>query len=189
MSSRTLALIPVAVAINLAVGRLVNELGLPVYLDTIGTVLATVLAGPLVGITTGLVSQFVAALVSGWVWLAFAPIQVIISLLAWAMALRAGCRTPIRAMGWGALTGLVGGAASALISYLAFKGVTATGVTAVTTLFRGLGLPLSTAVALASVSTDVVDKILTFALAATAVRSLPKRMAARFPLALRAAGG
>lgn len=187
-SPRLLALVPVAVAINLAVGRLVAELSLPVYLDTIGTVLASALAGPWAGILAGLVSQLLSALVSGYQWLAFAPIQVVIALLAAAAASQAGYSGGWRSAGWGALTGLVAGASSSVIAYWAFKGVTAGGVTALGALFRSLGLPLAQAVAVSSIGTDVLDKTITFALAGVALRRLPRRMTARYPWAERAVG-
>mgnify|MGYP003519742666 CR=1 FL=1 len=52
MNARLLALLPAAIAINLVIGGLVNALGLPLYLDSIGTILATVLAGPAAGLGT-----------------------------------------------------------------------------------------------------------------------------------------
>ena len=45
-STRTLVLMPVAIAINIAVGEIVTRLKLPIYLDSIGTVLVGALAGP-----------------------------------------------------------------------------------------------------------------------------------------------
>ena len=52
-TTRTLVLIPVAIAINIAIGTLVVFLKLPVYLDSIGTVLVGALAGPWAGALTG----------------------------------------------------------------------------------------------------------------------------------------
>ncbi|HET8634047.1 MAG TPA: hypothetical protein VFL88_07850, partial [Gemmatimonadales bacterium] len=140
MTPRLLALIPSAVALNLAMGFIVNQLGLPVYLDTTGTVLVTALAGPGAGVLTGIVSQLVRSLYEGFVWLPFGLIQVIIALMAAWAASRGAFRGAARSAAWGILTGIVAGLASSVISYVLFKGVTATGVTAVTTLLTGLGL-------------------------------------------------
>jgi energy-coupling factor transport system substrate-specific component len=179
MSSRLLALVPLAVAINAAIAFIVNQLGLPVYLDSIGTVLAVLLAGTGAGIVVGLLSQVLAAFEVGTFMLAFAPIQVVIALLA-ALAASAGAfRSPARATGWGAAVGVVAGAASSVIAYLLFKGVTTTGVTGLATLLRGAGLSLPRAVVVASLLTDVVDKALVFALAAVAMRALPTRVTSR----------
>lgn len=52
-STRTLVLIPIAIAINIAIGQLVYLLKLPIYLDSIGTVLVGALVGPWAGAVTG----------------------------------------------------------------------------------------------------------------------------------------
>jgi hypothetical protein len=58
-TTRTLVLIPVAIAINIAIGTLVVILKLPVYLDSIGTVLVGALAGPWAGALTGALSNLI----------------------------------------------------------------------------------------------------------------------------------
>lgn len=56
--TRTLVLIPVAIAINIVLGQTVAAvLKVPIYLDSIGTVLVGVLAGPIPGLVTGLASN------------------------------------------------------------------------------------------------------------------------------------
>lgn len=52
-STRTIVLIPIAIAINIAIGQLVYVLKLPIYLDSIGTVLVGALVGPWAGAVTG----------------------------------------------------------------------------------------------------------------------------------------
>jgi energy-coupling factor transport system substrate-specific component len=185
-SPRVLALIPVAVALNLATGLVVAELSLPVYLDTIGTVLAAAIAGPMAGVVTGLVSQVLTSLLGGYMWLAFAPIQVIIALLAALVASRGGFHSTPLAVGWGAFVGLIAGSASSVISYFAFGGVTAGGVTAVTTLLRTVGFSLPQAVVLASIGTDLFDKAIVFLLVALVLAALPRRILGRYPWAVRA---
>jgi uncharacterized membrane protein len=58
-STRTLVLIPIAIAINIAIGELVVRLKLPIYLDSIGTVLVGVLAGPWAGALTGALTNLI----------------------------------------------------------------------------------------------------------------------------------
>lgn len=188
MSPRQLALIPSAVALNAAVGWVVKSLGLPVYLDTIGTVLTAALAGPWVGVVTGVIGQVVMSLTGDMVWLPFAIVQVIIALLAALAARRGGFRSFGTSLAWGALVGLAAGAVSAVIAYAVFRGVTAPGVTAVTAFLSGLGLTLAQSVTLASVGTDLVDKALVLVLVGVVLRALPLRVSARFPWAQRAVG-
>lgn len=58
-TTRTLVLIPIAIAINIAIGELVVRLRLPVYLDSIGTVLVGALAGPWAGMVTGALANLI----------------------------------------------------------------------------------------------------------------------------------
>ena len=52
--TRTIVLIPIAIAINIILGQTVAAaLKVPVYLDSIGTILVGVLAGPIAGAVTG----------------------------------------------------------------------------------------------------------------------------------------
>lgn len=56
--TRTIVLIPIAIAINIILGQTVAAaLKVPVYLDSIGTILVGVLAGPLAGALTGALSN------------------------------------------------------------------------------------------------------------------------------------
>jgi len=83
----TLTLIPVAIAINIAVGSIVSYLHLPIYLDSIGTVLVGVLCGPLAGALTGLLANLVWSILplpggGGPTIAFFAPVAGVIGLMA-----------------------------------------------------------------------------------------------------------
>ena len=59
-STRVIVLMPVAIAINIVLGYTVQTvLKLPIYLDSIGTILVGVLAGPLAGALTGILSNLI----------------------------------------------------------------------------------------------------------------------------------
>jgi hypothetical protein len=58
--TRTIVLMPVAIAINIVLGQTVaSALKIPIYLDSIGTILVGVLAGPIAGMLTGLLANLV----------------------------------------------------------------------------------------------------------------------------------
>ncbi len=66
--TRTLVLMPVAMALNIVLGTAVaSALKIPIYLDSIGTILVAALAGPLAGAATGFLTNVV------WTYLAPAP--------------------------------------------------------------------------------------------------------------------
>ena len=91
LSTSTLSLMPVAIAINIAVGAIAVALRVPIYLDSIGTVLVGVLAGPWAGALTGLLSNLIWSILpvpggAGPTIAFFAPVAGVIGLMAgfWA---------------------------------------------------------------------------------------------------------
>jgi hypothetical protein len=68
--TRTIVLIPIAIAINIILGQTVSAaLKIPIYLDSIGTILVGVLAGPIPGLVTGLLANLI------WTYVLPAPLQ------------------------------------------------------------------------------------------------------------------
>jgi energy-coupling factor transport system substrate-specific component len=66
--TRTIVLIPIAIAINIILGQTVAAaLKVPVYLDSIGTILVGVLAGPIAGALTGALANLI------WTYILPAP--------------------------------------------------------------------------------------------------------------------
>jgi energy-coupling factor transport system substrate-specific component len=59
-STRVIVMIPIAIAINIILGQTVGvALKIPVYLDSIGTILVGVLAGPIAGALTGALANLI----------------------------------------------------------------------------------------------------------------------------------
>lgn len=56
-SSQSLVLIVIAIAINMIGGQLISMLKLPIFLDSIGTLISAVLLGPFIGMLTGLLTN------------------------------------------------------------------------------------------------------------------------------------
>src|SRR6187551_2902430 len=80
--TRTIVLIPIAMAINIVLGQTVaSVLKVPIYLDSIGTILVGVLAGPIPGLVTGILANTV------WTYVVPAPFH---SDFAWPFAIVAG---------------------------------------------------------------------------------------------------
>ncbi len=189
MSPRLLALIPIAVGINLAMGKIVEVMRLPMFLDTIGTVLVAAMTGPVGALVTGFMSQVALTVIGGsFVWPWFLPVQLAVAVYA-SLAAKAGAfgslpKTIVAGLGCGVLAATM----SWPISYLVFGGVTGGGVTVITTLLTGIGVPLQWSVLFASLSSDLVDKLVVFLIVRTLLLSLPLRLSAQFPLTLRALG-
>jgi energy-coupling factor transport system substrate-specific component len=91
LTTGTLVLMAVAIAINIAVGSITVLLRLPIYLDSIGTVLVGALAGPWAGALTGILANLIWSILpipgGGGPTIAFyAPVAGVIGLMAgfWA---------------------------------------------------------------------------------------------------------
>jgi energy-coupling factor transport system substrate-specific component len=87
LSTSTLVLMSVSIAINIAVGSIIVALRLPIYLDSIGTVLVGALAGPWAGALTGLLANLIWSILpvpggAGPVIAFFAPVAAVIGLMA-----------------------------------------------------------------------------------------------------------
>ena len=97
--TRVLVLMPIAIAINIILGATVaNALKIPVYLDSIGTILVAALAGPIAGALTGALSNLLWTFVlpppfQNGPAAAFAIVAAVIGLMAGLMA-RAGWLRP-----------------------------------------------------------------------------------------------
>ncbi|HJU66339.1 MAG TPA: hypothetical protein VJ596_11705 [Gemmatimonadaceae bacterium] len=180
MPTLALALVPRAVALNLALGAIVAFLKLPLYLDSVGTILVGALAGPWAAIVTGIASNIVLGLLSSPTFFAFIPVASLIGAIA-GMAGRLGAfRATAGAIVTGAVIGIVAGSMSVPIVIALFGGITASGTGVVTIMLRALDLPLPLAAGIASVATDVVDKTIACILVALVLTRLPGRITARF---------
>ena len=85
-TTRVIVLMPVAIAINIVLGYTVQQvLKLPIYLDSIGTILVGVLAGPIAGALTGILANLIwqyAPGIGGGTIGPFAIVAGVIGLLA-----------------------------------------------------------------------------------------------------------
>ncbi len=179
----TLALIPVAIAINIAIGQIVVLLKLPIYLDSIGTVLVGMLAGPLAGLLTGALSNLIWGL-SGLnpTYTPFFYVAAVIGLLA-GIFTQIGWARKIWMWGLGGLiTGVVAAIISAPTSAIVFGGVTGAGTDLIVAALRASGAGIMQATFGQGIVSDPLDKLATFLVVFLIVLALPLRLRLRFPM-------
>ncbi|MEK6587641.1 MAG: ECF transporter S component [Chloroflexota bacterium] len=180
-STLTLVTIPVAIAINIAVGTIIFNLKVPLYLDSIGTILVGALAGTWAGALTGLLSNLVWGL-SGInvAYTPFAAVGAVIGLLAGVFSDLGWLRRWWKVILSGVITGLVAAVISAPIAAYVFGGVTGAGTDVVVAFFRGIGLGILPASFAQGVSSDPLDKAISFVVVWLIVRALPQRFLGRY---------
>ncbi len=180
-STLTLVMIPVAIAINVAVGQLVLAVKLPLYLDSIGTVLVGVLAGPWAGALTGFLANVIWT-ATGWYTpaMAFAGVAAAIGILAGIFGHAGWAGVWWKSALAGIITGLVAAVLSAPIAAYVFGGVMGSGTDVIVALARSAGLnALGANMAQGSFS-DPLDKMITFLVVWATLRALPSRLRDRF---------
>lgn len=175
LPARTLGLIPIAMIINSVVGEIVGSIGLPLYLDTIGTVLVAALAGPVAGMTTGALNNVVWGLLNPSA-LPFAAGAALVGYLSGEFIHRFHAFKNLGTVVlYGLLLGLVGGMVAAPVAAFVYGGTAGVGTGALVSLFREMGGSLIASVTTQAFISDPVDKILVMLIACATVKALPKR--------------
>jgi energy-coupling factor transport system substrate-specific component len=179
----TIALMPIAIVINIVLGFIVSRVGIPfLYGDSIGTLLVGVLAGPLAGGLTGLLSNIVWSLLfADRVIIWFAPVAFLIGVLAGIFGARAWLRRWYLAIVAGLITGLVGAIVSAPIAAYLFGGVTGAGTDLLVATFLQATNDILSANFLQGLVTEFVDKPLSYLIVFFILSGLPRRLLVRFP--------
>lgn len=181
LPTTTLTLIPIAIVINIAIGQLTAALGLPLYLDSIGTVLVGVLAGPAAGAVTGALTNVIWGLTIGPIALPFAVTAVVIGVMAGYAARLGMFRRFYLAPVAGLVTGLAAALVSAPIAAFIFGGATGAGTGALVALFQSFGNSLLAATTLQGLLSDPLDKVISFTIVVIILFALPSRLRGRFP--------
>lgn len=186
LPTSTVALLPVAIAINLVIGQLNNIVGIPLYLDSVGTVLVGVLAGPAAGAATGALANVIWGITINPTILPFAVTAAEIGLLAGLFARVGAFRRLWFALPAGLITGVVSAIVSAPISAFVYGNAGASaGRSAISAAFQAYGSGLLGAATLQGLVSDPLDKVVSFLLAFLILAALPARFRQRFPFARR----
>ena len=168
-------------ALNVSVGYLVNILKLPLYLDSIGTILVSALCGWQYGIVTGFAALVVLTVTSVPTVFAYAGTVIVISLTSAAFAKIGFLRSVKITVIGGLVIGLVSSMASVPVTAFLFGGVSLAGSDVITTFFKAAGLPVWQSVLYGSLVTDPLDKLATAVICLMLVRSLPAHLLDRLP--------
>lgn len=178
----TLALIPVAIAINIAIGQIIVLLKLPIYLDSIGTVLVGMLVGPIAGLLTGALTNLIWGLTGlNPTYTPFFYVAAIIGLLAGIFTRIGWARNVWKWALAGLITGVVAAIISAPTSAIVFGGVTGAGTDLIVAALRASGAGILQATLGQGIVSDPLDKLATFLIVFLIVLALPLRLRVRFP--------
>jgi signal transduction histidine kinase/DNA-binding response OmpR family regulator len=167
MVASSLLLMAGAIVLNIVLGQLVQRvLQLPLYLDSVGTILIAALLGPLAGSIAGALSNLIWGVVFSVPQIM--PFAFTAAVIGWAagLAVSMGAFANVwRVLGAGVLIGVLAALVSAPIAAYVFGGTTGVGTDQLTSYFRATSANVLQAVTVQGLLADPLDKAISFLIA------------------------
>jgi energy-coupling factor transport system substrate-specific component len=172
--SYVVALVPIGAALNVVGGTINAALGLPTFLDMIGTAVVAILLGPWWGALVGVMGNLGGAFFTGPIGIPFAIVNVVGALI-WGYGVRSFAMgvTPVRFFSLNVIVALATAAVAAPIVAFVFGGATGHPSDALTLVFVNAGQGLLGAVFASSILVTLADKIISGFLALSIIEALP----------------
>ncbi|MFN2355098.1 MAG: ECF transporter S component [Desulfopila sp.] len=182
-TTTTIVLMSIAIVINIVAGQLVAMLKLPIFLDSIGTVLVGLLAGPWAGGITGLLTNLIWGMITSPVAAAFSPVAMAIGIVAGLCAKYGLFKTWWLAIISGVIIAVFNAVVAVPIRLYMFGGITGSGADFITSYMLALGKDLFSSVVVTVFTSNLLDKVVTAVLAWGIVKALPQRTINHLPRA------
>ena len=169
----------VAVAMNIVLGIITSALGIPLYLDTLGTVLSAAILGPLPGIIVGALSNIITGLIYSVSDIPFCLVNMAVGLVVglvakkfkfdWIQALIVGLVLSVLCPAIGTPIGIfVYGGLNGTFSYVL-----------VMSLVQG-GKSIFQASFLRNIASNLIDKVGTCLIGCALIKAMPMRFLDNF---------
>lgn len=168
-------MVALGIVLNIVGAFIALNLRLPIYLDSVGTVLSGALLGPVYGVATGVLGSLISGITFDIYSLYYAPVQILTGLMAGLMFRTKwlqGYRLPIGGLAVSLPTSI----ASAAITAFLFGGITSSGSSYLVVLMSNLGMNLTLSCFFVQVLTDYADKLIAVLLVAAVLKVLTPEM-------------
>lgn len=160
------------IVINLVGGFIALSFKLPIYIDTIGTLLSAVLLGPINGGIVGGLTSIVNGSTFDPISFYFMPVQIIVGLstgVCFKNSKFEGIKSALSII----LITILGSITASIVAAFVFNGVTSSGSSIFVAVFKNLGISTVTAVFSTQIFTDLLDKAVSFALVFSVIKAMP----------------
>lgn len=169
-----LLLIPVCVAINIVGFQLCQLLRLPIFLDSIGTILAGAIAGPWIGAITGLLTNAINGIFNP-VYFPYALTSIAVGVAAGLLA-RKGMFTKIwKVIVSGIVITFVATISSGFITAIVFGGATGGTGSIITATLLAAGNNIFTSVFSVQFFQEIADKLVSVFVVYIVIKGMPSR--------------
>lgn len=175
ISVRKMCVIALAIVLNVIGGHIALLFHLPIYLDSIGTIMIAMLYGPVYGMLPPLLYGLVMGFSIDIYSLYYMPVGMILGLTTGLAARYFSLK------GWRIIPGALmitipGTIVSSIITAVLFGGITSSGSTIIVQLLNKAGLGLTASVFVVQIMTDYLDRILSLVLVAFLLRMIPREL-------------
>ena len=181
MSGAALPFVAFCIALNLTAGQITAALKIPLYLDSIGTILVAVLVGPWSAVICGSAANLLAAALGNPSMIFFIPVVAVIGAFTGFLARRGWFRKWYLVAFGGLLLGILAAIASAPISAYLFSGVMMAGTDFLVLYFRSVGNTILNSVLYQGLTSDPADKLVSYLIVFFLTKNLPQRLISRLP--------
>ena len=179
MTGAALPFVAFCIALNLTAGQVTAALKIPLYLDSIGTILVAVLVGPWSAVLCGSTANLLATAFGNPSMIFFIPVVAVIGAFSGFLARRGWFRKWYFVVMGGILQGILAAIVSAPISAYVFGGVMMAGTDFLVLYFRSVGNTLLNSVVYQGLASDPADKVVSFLIVFFLTKNLPQRLLSR----------
>lgn len=170
--ARLISFISIAIAINLVGANLALFLRLPIYLDTIGTLLIAVILGPWYAASTAFLSALINWMTTDIFSLYYSPVAIVVAIIT-GILIKGNCK-PSSLLWKSLIISLPGTIIASVITVILFKGITSSGSSIIAQFLHGIGLDMTSSLILVQVGTDYMDRLISLILVFSTITLLKK---------------
>lgn len=181
VNATTIPLIAFGAALNIVVGQAVQLVKLPLYLDSIGTILIACVVGPVAGMLTGAFANLTLGFFFNYAFIFFIPVTLVIGAFSGFAARLGVFKKWYTALPAGIIQGLLGAVTSAPIAAFMFGGVTMGGTDFLVLYFRAIGKSIIQSAFMQGLAADPVDKAVSYLIVYFLLTRIPRSILLRLP--------
>lgn len=175
ISVRKMCVVALAIILNVIGGQIALMFHLPIYLDSMGTIMIAMLYGPFYGMLPPLLYGLVMGFTVDIYSLYFMPVGLILGLVVGLVSKY----FPLK--GWRIVPGALlitipGTIVSSVITAVLFGGITSSGSTVIVQLLNKAGLGLTASVFIVQILTDYLDRLISLLFVTYLIRVIPPQL-------------
>lgn len=179
-SKLTIFLIPIGIAVNVVGGQLAVLLKLPVFLDSIGTIVVGALCGPLPGVLVGLGCGLINA-ISLPTLLPYTVIGMLFGVIGSFLARKNMFDKIWKALINGVCIALVSTCIAVPITATLYGGFVGTGASGIAAALMAAGWGVVPATFVSELSSEMMDKIICLIIIFFVLKAIPARLVVKLP--------